>query len=144
MMLMTRMIMFGMGRSNKTVSPAPVRLSSPNHPMQAGDARGYQSQPEPRPKKRAGTMLIDSPVLDIRFESLYRVVLHKKNLNDIDAATRAVKSAIPSLSVTEAKRGVETAFRMGTAILITCTKTDAEYYVERIRRSNMFATFEEA
>jgi len=80
----------------------------------------------------------------VRFDNLYRVVLYNRNLADVEMATRAVKSAIPTLSPTEARRVVEGALRYGSAIALTCPRSDGLAYIDRLRRSSMFATIEEA
>ncbi len=86
------------------------------------------------------------PSLTLRFEPLYRIILHHSKWNEDDnkVIAQKVKFSVPILTLRDCEKVVRHAFTYGMSIVCTVTKDKAELYKEALVRMGLNATMEEA
>lgn len=86
------------------------------------------------------------PVLTLRFEPLYRIILHYSRWKEDDTKmiTQKVKIGVPILTLRECEKIVKHTFSYGMSIVCTVTLDKAELYKDTLVRMGLDATLEEA
>lgn len=99
------------------------------------------------PKKATRRVLVKEREIsmpNIRFEPIYRVLLHPTtHYNDRELINKICIN-IPPVSAIEAKRAVDHANSTGVGIIITCHINDAIMYLARLHNMLIQARIEEA
>lgn len=99
------------------------------------------------PKKATRRVLVkerEVSMPNIRFEPIYRVLLHPtEHYNDRELINKICIN-VPPVSAIEAKRAVDHANSMGVGIIITCHINDAIMYLSRLHNTLIQARIEEA
>lgn len=99
------------------------------------------------PKKATRRVLVkerDVSMPNIKFEPIYRVLLHPtEHYNDRELINKICIN-VPPVSAIEAKRAVDHANSIGVGIIITCHINDAIMYLTRLQNMLIQARIEEA
>jgi hypothetical protein len=87
-----------------------------------------------------------SSVLNVRFEPIYRIMLHYSNWtrDDTKHIAEKVKFGVPILTMLECEKVVKSAFANGISMVCVITEDKAVLYCEALLRVGLKATVEEA
>ena len=118
------------GRKDKRMNPDYITIVTNRYSM-----------PEAPVKPSTAT-----PVLNLRFESMYRILLHysKWTEDDTKRISQKVKFSVPILTLRDCEQIVKHARSYGMSIVCTITQDKAELYKDALVQAGLNATLEEA
>lgn len=100
----------------------------------------------PMPVPEAPTAPAKDTVLQMKFEPLYRIMLHYSlwNENDTKSIAQKVKISVPILTLRDCEKIVRHTQSYGMSMVCTVVKDKAVLYYENLVRVGLNATIEEA